>query len=423
MGGHVTPYLRTPFFHERGPGVGVDKSLQERIDDIYQKENREDRVDIGFKKVGAESAADKNIISKWRKENRKNRELEKAAREGTLQVDLEKVRDEWKKSGDLYEEIYKSAELYGLYEDLFRHGYFYPCVELDAAYAQADDVMVPVYRGNIVKPGEAAVAPEVTWPSQDDDLWCLVMTGPDTHLTEEGQEYLHWMVGNIKGSDISTGDELASYLQPFPPFGTGYHRYAFILYKQEGRIDLSSELRTKATDLQERTFNTFSFYSRFQDALTPAGLSFFQSDYETSLRDFFHNVLNMKEPRYEYEFPLPYMKQWNMFGPRVRDTGFNEYMDKHRDPKDIEKEVLIKKLAHTHPFFGDTEAFIRYPEAHEADLLEVLPAPVGQKPLNPRQSYKIPSWRRNAIMKEKAKHGYYSSTDHSELRRDPQLSQ
>ena len=47
-------------------------------------------------------------------------------------------------------------------------------------------------------------------------------------------------------------------------------------------------------DLSERTFKTFDFYSEHQENLTPAGLAFFQSDYDPSLRDFFHNVLNMK---------------------------------------------------------------------------------------------------------------------------------
>ena len=30
-----------------------------------------------------------------------------------------------------------------------------------------------------------------------------------------------------------------------------------------------------------------------------------------------------------------------------------------------------------------------YPEAHADDLLEVFPGPVGEKSLNPRQSYKV----------------------------------
>jgi len=422
MAGHVSPYIRIPFFHERGPGVGVDLSLQERLDELYADERKADRVDIGFRRVDRD-VQNKDTISEWRKFTRRNRELERAARKGTLQVDIGKVTEEWIESGAAFSEIYKAAELYGIYEDLFRHGYFYPCVNLDVAFAQEeDDMMVPVYRGNVVKPREAASSPEVQWTSKEDDLWCLVMTGLDSHLIEEGQEYLHWMVANIKGSDLESGEEIASYMQPFPPFGSGYHRYAFVLYKQEELLDLSKEKRSQEYLLQERTFNTFDFYSKHQDQLTPAGLSFFQSDYDTSLRDFFHNKLNMKEPRYEYEFPLPYIKQWNRFSIMDSDQGFNEFLDKHRDPKDIEKEVLIKKLKHTHPYLGDLEGHLKYPEAHEEDLLETFPPPVGQKPLNRRQSYKIPSWRRLNIMKEKSKSGYFASTDHVELRRDPPLS-
>ena len=58
------------------------------------------------------------------------------------------------------------------------------------------------------------------------------MTNPDGHFSENTSEYLHWMVTNIKGNDLSTGQIVAPYLQPFPPFGTGYHRFVFILFKQ-----------------------------------------------------------------------------------------------------------------------------------------------------------------------------------------------
>jgi large subunit ribosomal protein L38 len=49
-----------------------------------------------------------------------------------------------------------------------------------------------------------------------------------------------------------------------------------------------------SVNVEERTFNTFRFYSEHQESLTPAGLAFFQSDYDQTLRNFFHNVLNMK---------------------------------------------------------------------------------------------------------------------------------
>jgi len=423
MASHVSPYIRIPFFHERGPGVGVDLTLQERMDELFSKENNQERVNIGFKKVGGKKTESQDL-EKWKREIRNNKAMEKAARLGELEVDLDNVKNEWLTSGAAFDDIYDAGVLYGIFEDLFRHGYFHPCVNLDVAFPQEDDMMVPVFRGNLIKPFEASSKPEVSWQSENDsDLWCLAMTGLDTHLTEPGQEYLHWMVANVRGSDLNSGQELLSFLQPFPPMGTGYHRYAFVLYKQEQHIDFDLQLSAKDTvSLQERTFNTFNFYSKYQDRLTPAGLAFFQSDYDSSLRNFFHNTLNMKEPKYEYEFPLPYIKQWNSFKMRISDKGFNEFLDRHRDPKDIEKEVFVKKLKHTHPYLGDTEAHIKYPEAHLEDLLEVLPEPVGQKRLNRNQSYKIPSWRRAEIMREKSKHGYYSSTEHSHLRRDPAFS-
>lgn len=45
--------------------------------------------------------------------------------------------------------------------------------------------------------------------------------------------------GNIPGSDVKKGEVIFDYLQPFPPHGTGYHRYVFVLYKQDKRIDYS----------------------------------------------------------------------------------------------------------------------------------------------------------------------------------------
>lgn len=45
--------------------------------------------------------------------------------------------------------------------------------------------------------------------------------------------------GNIPGNDINKGQELLSYLQPFPPRGTGCQRLIFVLFKQDKRIDFS----------------------------------------------------------------------------------------------------------------------------------------------------------------------------------------
>ncbi len=46
-------------------------------------------------------------------------------------------------------------------------------------------------------------------------------------------------------------------------------------------------------ELADRTFRNKEFYQTFQDAITPAGLAFFQCDWDHSLTEFFHNTLSM----------------------------------------------------------------------------------------------------------------------------------
>ena len=67
-------------------------------------------------------------------------------------------------------------------------------------------------------------------------------------------------------------------------------------------------------DLAKRTFQTRQFFD--ENEIKPASLAFFQSDWDSTLTKFFHNQLNMQEPRYEYDFPPYYTKPWNEKNPR-----------------------------------------------------------------------------------------------------------
>ena len=191
--------------------------------------------------------------NEWSRQQRKDKKLEKASRTNTLDVDLQDVKDEHEKSGALFSEIVNAAEYYGIFEDLFDHvrktqfqtiivfaishfyflqAYFNPIVNLTIEYDFTEELVTPVFRGNVIKPKEATTVPHVYFKSDSDSLWTLVMTNPDGHFTEDGAEYLHWMVGNIKGNDLSSGEVITPYMQPFPPAGTGFHRLVFLLFKQ-----------------------------------------------------------------------------------------------------------------------------------------------------------------------------------------------
>lgn len=173
------------------------------------------------------------------------------------------------------------------------------------------------------------------------------------------------------------------YLRPFPPKGTGYHRHIFVLYKQEKKLDFSKFKKTgPCLELAQRTFKTLDFYREQQDDLTPAGLAFFQSDWDESVHSFYQKVLKMKEPIFEYDFPPVYHTPQKWFPLR---QPFNLYMDRYRDPKQINKEFLMRKLKKVHPF-KPTPKPLPYPNAVYFD------------------GY-YPSWLKNEIRKSRLKWG------------------
>lgn len=75
-----------------------------------------------------------------------------------------------------------------------------------------------------------------------DGCYTLVMVDPDAGGTVNGHRpgnadryYLHWIVVNISGGNLMSGDPIVPYKGPTPPPGTGRnkrHEYIFYLYEQ-----------------------------------------------------------------------------------------------------------------------------------------------------------------------------------------------
>ncbi|XP_017870611.1 PREDICTED: 39S ribosomal protein L38, mitochondrial [Drosophila arizonae] len=356
----------------RGKPPGVARTLEQRLQD----ENVTDaeivaRVNIGFPQLKPSRSAQLKARLEHLKAQRASKELEQLARGNKLLIDLDKVQESYvQRTGQ--HDLRLLADHYGIFEHLFGSAYFVPRVPLTIRYELNADTLSPVYNGNVIKPSEASKAPLVSFDgqldpvtgkaAQGDSYWTLLATNPDAHFTNPAAECLHWFIANIPNGKIGEGEVLADYLPPFPPRGLGYQRMVFVLYKQESRLDLSSH-KLDAKDynnLEKRTFSTLDFYRQHQDELTPAGLAFYQTNWDESLTNFYHNVLQLKEPIYEYDFPKPYLADQKFFPLK---QAFNLYMDKHRDIKEINKEYLQRKLAKTHPFEGP-EKPLRFPNAH-----------------------------------------------------------
>lgn len=374
----------------RGRAPGVARTLEQRL----AEENAVDpelaqKINIGFPHLKPARSTQLKERLAHLKVQRANPALEKMSRAQTLTIDPELVKQDWLKTSGPFQ-VKKLAEHYGVFEHLFGAAYFVPRVDLKITF-NCGDLASPVYYGNVLKPSEATQEPDVQFDSNFDykgtavggkgesSWWSLVLTNPDGHFSENDKEYCHWFIANIPNGEVAKGEKIVPYLQPMPPKGTGFHRHIFVLYKQEKKLDLNEyKVSDEAgVDLNARTFKTEDFYRKYQDDITPAGLAFFQSDWDNSLINFYHDVLKMKHPAFEYDSPAPYIRDQEWFPLR---KPFNLYMDKYRDPKQINKEYLARKLAKTHPFDGPEPA-LRFPNAH----------PVKD----------VPSWLRTEIKRDR----------------------
>lgn len=109
-------------------------------------------------------------------------------------------------------------------------------------------------RNNQKNFSEAETAPQpLVSGFEPDTCYTLVMIDPDAGKTKPNDPrpgnsdkyYLHWLVVNISGGSLSSGDGLVSYQGPTPPPGTGKHEYIFQLYKQPCGLTTGLNVKTR----------------------------------------------------------------------------------------------------------------------------------------------------------------------------------
>ncbi|KAK0134300.1 39S ribosomal protein L38, mitochondrial [Merluccius polli] len=215
------------------------KTYRKYVED-RDPEHGAERVNIGLPRYRASRTAEVRERRRIVKDNKNNVDLEQATRLRTFKIPLDQVQDGWEKTTGPFQ-IRRLADHYGVFKDLFPKAYFLPQVLLGISYGQEHSNRV--YYGNRLTPTEASVAPHVSFEAEEGSLWTLLLTCPDEHLIDNEAEYVHWLVGNIPGGQVQLGQELCDYLAPFPAKGTGFQRYVYVLFKQEGLVDFQEDAR------------------------------------------------------------------------------------------------------------------------------------------------------------------------------------
>nr|XP_002125755.1 39S ribosomal protein L38, mitochondrial-like [Ciona intestinalis] len=222
---------------------------------------------------------------------------EQQARRGQLKLNIDEVMNEFEETNECASEIHRVAHHYGVFKDLFGHAHFYPRLRMEVGYKDGGSFINPVHYGNEISPSEASTQPEVTYQSEADGLWSLLLLNLDGNIEDNDKEYLHWFVTNIEGDDITTGETIIDYLQPLPPRGTGYHRMVFLLFKQTNKLNIQPH--EHPCPLQDRSFRTRDFYRQHEETIIPMSLRFYQSSWDVSVRGIYHQM-DMGEPVYEF---------------------------------------------------------------------------------------------------------------------------
>ena len=92
------------------------------------------------------------------------------------------------------------------------------------------------------------------------------------------------------GRPPAEGRLVTPYLQPIPPAGSGFHRYVFSLYTHDHPLSETTRPAEEDDWLKKRTFSTIDFL-RTQPDLRPFAFSYFQSQWDSSVREAYSKLL------------------------------------------------------------------------------------------------------------------------------------
>ncbi|KAH8382598.1 hypothetical protein KR009_004239 [Drosophila setifemur] len=132
---------------------------------------------------------------------------------------------------------------------------------------------VIVDRGKELLPLQVRDEPAVYWPASPESYYTLLMVDPDlpNALRPVHREFVHWMVLNIPGNQLSMGDIRVGYLGAMPLQESGAHRFVFLLFKQRDYTKFVFKKLAKQSAVGRRGFRTKVFATKYNFGYPVAG--------------------------------------------------------------------------------------------------------------------------------------------------------
>ncbi|KAH7701976.1 phosphatidylethanolamine-binding protein-like precursor, partial [Aphelenchoides avenae] len=121
--------------------------------------------------------------------------------------------------------------------------------------------------GNVLQLGQVQDAPKASFNPWADksSYYTFMLVDPDAPepTDPEARSWLHWLVTNIPGGEVSSGETWACWVCPTPP-DAAQHRYVFLAFKQPGKVQFQT-----FNDDNRAPFNVTAFAGKYGFQQTP----------------------------------------------------------------------------------------------------------------------------------------------------------
>ncbi|XP_078410146.1 phosphatidylethanolamine-binding protein 1 [Cetorhinus maximus] len=129
--------------------------------------------------------------------------------------------------------------------------------------------------GKVLTPTQVQDRPvSINWSGCDPDkLYTLILTDPDapSRKAPKFREWHHFIVINMKGNNIKSGEIQSDYVGSGPPKGTGLHRYVWLVYEQSQPLKCDEQRLTNRSGDKRGTFKTAAFRKKYNLGVPVAG--------------------------------------------------------------------------------------------------------------------------------------------------------
>ncbi|XP_047538584.1 protein D3-like [Vanessa atalanta] len=151
---------------------------------------------------------------------------------------------------------------------------------------------VEVYLGKELTPTQVKDEPFVTWNAKSDSYYVLVMVDATNIENRIKREVQHWLVGNIPGNNVTSGETISEYIGS-APLPRDRNIYVFLVYQQP-EILIFDEPRISNSSIANRDWFFVKHFATKYGLGDPVNGNFYVAQYDDYV-PILHELVNQND--------------------------------------------------------------------------------------------------------------------------------